>query len=448
MSIVQFDSQKIEQLLNSATSERQRKMYQALLNKARSQERSSTDSSATRTNPSTEKKVRNGSQTIPKEKSKTKKKTQTVKKNQKANPISATKEASTSKKQSLTKEKSETKKKTQTVKKNQKANPISATKEASISKKQSKKTATESSKLTPDSSPQTPSRQGLENEGKDFGQNSTVQDYKPNPSEKKEDRLPTSPKTSQPEKRAIEVAPQTELKSQSQKPKKQQPDTAPPIFQALGAVIATPSLQDELLKVAINGGEYDLLYVPGSRHQAYNLLRAELEKNGSEPMFLRLYPNAKFNRKFQQSRLSFSLVYFSRDCEKINDEPIGFVLRGIWQYIPHCKSPVISIYRNYCPPQLEFFKKLNPNQQLYFAQPRHIPVVWDTTIEPFKFNPQAKKGSQMPRYFVDVRASFKDGVYVVEEMLSEPTLKIPKFFKVPKKKQPKSVKKAAPKSDS
>ena len=54
----------------------------------------------------------------------------------------------------------------------------------------------------------------------------------------------------------------------------------------------------------------------------------------------------------------------------------------------------------------------------------------------------------MPRYFVEVRASFKDGFYVVEEMLSEPTLKIPKFFKVSKKKQPKPVKKEVEKSES
>ncbi len=479
MSIVQFDSQKIEQLLHSATSERQRKMYQALLNKARSQERSSTSSSASRTNPSTEKKVPNGSQTLTKEKNETKKKTQSVKKNQKANPISVTKEASTSKKQSLTKEKSETKKKTQSVKKNKKANRQSATTEASTSKKQSKKPATESSKLTPDSSDQAPSRQGLGNEVKDFGQNSPVQDYKPSPSEKKEELLPTSTKKSQSAQQTIDVAPQTELKPQSPKPEQQQPDASPTMFQAVGTLIATPSLQDNLLKIAINGCEYDLFYVQGFRRQAHTRLKAELEKNGSEPMFLRLYPNAKFSKSLEKPLLSFLLVNFSRDCEKINDEPIGFVLRGIWQYITQCESPVISVYRNYCPPQLEFFKKLNSQQQFYFTQPRHIPLVWDAPIEPFKFNPKAKKGSQMPRYFVEVRASFKDGAYMVEEMLSEPTLKIPKFFKVStsrldkldgaykfrrttaesapwkpqrpsrsKKKQPKPVKKEVEKSDS
>ena len=374
MSIVQFDSQKIEQLLNSATSERERKMYQALLDKARSQERSSTDSSAPCTTPSTEKKLPNTAV------------------HSSGNSISAG-----SATQTRTKGKTETKKKTQTLKKNQKADCQSAIIEASTPTKKSKKTVTKSSKHTPDSS---------------------------------------------------EVPPQTQLKSQDPKPQKQQLDAEPTFFQAVGALIATPYLQDELLKVAINGSEYDLLYVPGFRRQAYTRLKAELKKNGSEPMFLRLYPNAKFSKSLENPLLSFFLVNFSLDCEKINDEPIGFVLKGIWQYSPQYKSPVISIYRNGCQPQLEFFKKLNSQQQFYFTQPRHIPVVWNAPVEPFKFNPQAKKGSQMPRYFVEVRATFKDGVYVVEEMLSEPTLKIPKFFKVPKKKQPKSVKKAAPKSDS
>ena len=39
MEAIKFDSQKIEQLLNSATSERQRKMYQSLLEKARIEEK-------------------------------------------------------------------------------------------------------------------------------------------------------------------------------------------------------------------------------------------------------------------------------------------------------------------------------------------------------------------------------------------------------------------------
>ncbi len=367
MSIVQFDSQKIEQLLNSATSERQRKMYQALLDKARKQERSSTTNKTPETTPSTEKK------------------TQTTTKGQ---------------------TKTKTQKKTQTVKKNKKTTPQSVTTEVSTSTKQSTKTVTESSPLSP------------------------------------------TAETPQPAPSAIDQAPQTEPKSQSKKSKKskkKQTAAKPTIFQAIGTVIATPYLKDDLLKVVIDGCEYDLLYVKGFRSKAYPLLRAGLEKNGSSPMFLRLYPKATFDYQTSQPRVAFSLVNFSRACEKINDQPQGFMLRGIWQYIPQCNSPVITIYRNRA--QKEFFKKLNKSQQLAFAQPLHIPVVWDAPVEPFKFNPEAEKDSQMPRYFVEVRAIFKDGLFVVEEMLREPTRKIPKFIKVSKKEQPKSVEKTAQKAE-
>ncbi len=63
MSVVQFDIQKIEQLLNSATSERQRKMYQALLNKALRQEGVSINSKASQTTPETEKKSKTETKT-------------------------------------------------------------------------------------------------------------------------------------------------------------------------------------------------------------------------------------------------------------------------------------------------------------------------------------------------------------------------------------------------
>ena len=332
MSVVQFDIQKIEQLLNSATSERHRKMYQALLNKARSQERASINSNAPQTTPETEKKTKTETKT-------------TKNKKKKATRQSATTEASPAIPQSIT---------------------------------------------------------------------------------------PVPKSTTQLKEEESDLPPQTQLKSLSKEPEKQQSDAETRIFQAKGTIVATPYVKDDRLKVAIDSREYDLLPIPDFRRRPHILLREKLEKNGSSPMFLRLYPRVKFEPKSPQPRLSFSLVNFSFNCEKIKDEPQGFILRGIWQYIPPSKSPVISIYRNL--EQLSAFKKLKGERQFYFAKPYHIPVVWDAPVEPFKFNPQAEKDSQMPRYFVEVRASFKDGLYVVEEMLGEPTLNIPKFIKVPKKK--------------
>ncbi len=343
MSVYELDLQKIEQLLNSATSSRQRKMYQALLDKARSQLVQSTETIAPQTTPETEKKAK----TKTNQKTKTKTKAKTTKKLQKATTKETTNEASTP--------------------------TILATTPVSESTTQ----------LTP-----------LESDGK------TLTEPLPLPQE-------------QP---------------------KQQPDSETTIFQALGTILATPYLQGDCLKVAIDGRSYDLLPVRGYRRRAYMSLSSELEENGSKEMFLKLYPQATFEQSSAEPILSFSLVNFSRACQKLNNYPQGFVLSGIWQYITHYDSPVISIYRNLN--QLGFFKRLNKSRKFSFARPHHIPVVWSAPIEPFKYNPTGEKSEQMPRYFVEVRAIFKDGLYVVEEMLREPTVEIPRFIKVSKKKLP------------
>ncbi len=339
MSVVQLDLQKIEQLLNSATNERQRKMYRALLDKARSQFVNSTADKADPTTPEPE----NQAQTKTKGQTETKTKAKTAKK-----------------------------------KKKKKATPQSATTEAS------------------------PAIQSTP---------------------------PVTESTTQLTEEESSVPPQTEPKSQSKEPQ-QQSDAEPPIFQALGTVIATPYVKGDYLKVTIDERSYDLLPVRGFQRRSHRSLKASLEKNGSPPMFLRVYPQATFDQSDAEPKLSFSLVNFSRAREKINNYPKGFILRGIWQYITHYDSPVISIHRNR--DQLPRFKKLNAKQQFYFAKPHHIPVVWDATFEPFKYNPSVEKSEQMPRYFVEVRAIFKDGLYVVEEMLREPTRNIPRFIKVSK----------------
>lgn len=386
MSVVQLDLQKIEQLLNSATNERQRKMYKSLLDKARSQFVQSTADQTSRNTSSTE----NQAQTKTKSQTVTKTQAKTAKKKKKATPQST--QATHGTKPSSV--------------------PMSSTTEASPAI-QSTKPVIERTYIA---NPTAPLRAPELNSGV------------------------ASSSTAQLTKEKSFASPQPESKSQSQEPSKQQSNAKPPIFQALGTIIATPYVQDDCLKVIIDEREYDLLYVKSRAHQAYLTLFSELKENGSKPMFLKLYPRTKFDQKSAQPKLSFSLVSFSLNCEKINNYPQGFVLRGIYQYIPPYQSPVISIYRNR--DQLKYFKRLNKSQRFNFAKANHIPVVWDSPFEPFQFNPQAEKNSrtsyneesaessQIPRYFVEVRAILKDGLFVVEEMLLPPTSKIPPFIKV------------------
>ncbi|MGB5970185.1 MAG: hypothetical protein WBG70_17860, partial [Spirulinaceae cyanobacterium] len=224
--MVQFDLQKIEQLMDSATTPRQRKMYQALLDKAKEQSSSSTDSEISET-------------------------TSPV---QQQPPNSTEPESETTK-----------------------------TNETTVETSQSTETAETKSLLQ------------LEEE----------------------------------------KAPPEAL-----------PETKPPLFQAIGSIIATPFIQDELLRVTIDEHSYDLLWAEKFRRKVHNLLKAELENNGSRPMLLRLYPHAQYKPSLLRPKPYFSLVAFNSECDDFDESDRDFILRGIWQFIPKSSSPVISIYRN------------------------------------------------------------------------------------------------------
>ena len=230
-----------------------------------------------------------------------------------------------------------------------------------------------------------------------------------------------------------EVAP-TITSSQSQS-NQHSHQTDKRIFQAVGLIKCTPYLENEKIKLTINNHSYDLRKLNGRLSKQFSQLARELEENGSRQMLLRVYPHIIHSADNSEIRHLFSLVRAYLDESKYPDAEESFVFRGIWQYVPYCSTPVISIHRNI--DNLNFYQRLPFAAKKFFIRPQGIPVVWNAPVDPFVYHRSRSKSEQMPRYFVEVRATFKDGQYTVVEMLNEPTLDIPKFIKPPRKK-PKS----------
>lgn len=205
----------------------------------------------------------------------------------------------------------------------------------------------------------------------------------------------------------------------------------PSIFQAVGLLECIPQVENERLSIAINGNQYELRKTHGPRSQQFDLLKQEIEKNGSRQMQLRVYPNIIHDSNKLEIRHLFSLVRAYADKPKCLDSSSSFVFRGIWQYVPYCSTPVISIHRNI--DMLKFYQRLSTAAKKSFVRPQAFPVVWDAPVEPFRHNPDPQKSEQMPRYFVEVTAVFQDGQYTVVEMLNEPSLDIPRYIKPSRK---------------
>ena len=188
-----------------------------------------------------------------------------------------------------------------------------------------------------------------------------------------------------------------------------------------------PYLEGEKVFVTIDEQQYELKKVSQER---FDLLKSELKENGSREMLLRVYPNILHFKDGSPSYQLFRLVQLYLDEEQYSELPEEFIFRGVWRVVSYCPSPVITIYRNI--DRLGFYKSLSSYAQKYFAKSQDFPVVWDAPIAPFKLDPKRQKSEQMPCYFVQVKAIFKNGQYIVTEMLSEPTLDIPRFIRQPK----------------
>ncbi len=250
-----------------------------------------------------------------------------------------------------------------------------------------------------------------------------------------------SDKTQKKKKNKKETVTSSNKKVESEKPKDTLPVAATPekpvqqeeiLFQAIETLSTSPYIKDDELKVKINELEYDLVHVPGIMKRIYKALKKELSENGSNKMLLKVYPKPGLSSSNNEPKLSLFLSRFKLNNFDNNDINSDFIIRGIWQYIPQSeyKLPVISVYRNLN--QLGLFNKLKKEKQISYAQPNHIPVIWDAPVEPFKASEDGDKAEEMPKYFVQVKAKLKDGLYVVEEMLREPTLNIPKFIEMPR----------------
>lgn len=146
---------------------------------------------------------------------------------------------------------------------------------------------------------------------------------------------------------------------------------------------------------------------------------------------------------------SFQLVGFDlgRDSTGISNdlEDNQFKLAGLWQFIPVCRPPCISIFRNFTPKLLEYVHKMDtPAKKVRTLKASHLPVLWkDAPVNPFRYNPKGDKDQGLPP-FVSIKAVFlphRDAFGFVE-LLHEPQEQAPRFLKASKKDKAQVLKSA------
>jgi hypothetical protein len=212
-------------------------------------------------------------------------------------------------------------------------------------------------------------------------------------------------------------------------------------FQAVGIIQGDVTSDGEKTFVTIGEKSYGLYYA-STHKKAYDALKKEIEKTGITQLRLIVYPRiTHYPGGKQPYRLQFQLAGFLSQ-EATGDglqsvlEEKEFKISGLWQFIPVCRVPCISVFKNFNKERLEFIKSAPLDKKVNYMKASHIPVVWrDAPVSPFRFNPKLDKEAQGKASFVQIKARFnseRDNFEFVS-LLGVPTDSPPNYLKAGKK---------------
>ena len=235
----------------------------------------------------------------------------------------------------------------------------------------------------------------------------------------------------------------TEVSQEADEP----PALSNAIFQAVGIIPGIVAFTKEGKgTVTIENKEYPLYYSPSHR-KAFDALKLQVKKNPGKLERLIVYPQVMhFPKREQNYQLSFQLLGFEspKTTEGLTKELEDFEFRlcGLWQFIPVCQIPCISVFKNFNQERLEYIKQAEPDRKVRFMKASHVPLLWrDAPVRPFRFNPKLDKEQQGQSTFVEVLAKFlpSGSVFGFIRMMGEPGLP-PKFLKAGKKDKAEALK--------
>jgi len=213
------------------------------------------------------------------------------------------------------------------------------------------------------------------------------------------------------------------------------------LFQALGIIVGEVRFDEsEQGSIEIEQKLYPLFYAPNHK-MAYQGLKKQIERTAERKQRLLVYPRVThFPFREQHHRIGFQLVAFEGAGQSLNQN-IGlsdfeFKLCGLWQFIPVCSVPCLSVFKNLTTERIAHIKDSPVEKRVRFMKASHIPVLWrDAPTRPFRFNPKLDKEQQGQASFVGIIAKFLPGrdVFGFSQLCLEPTLTPPQFLKAGKK---------------
>src|SRR3569832_1633036 len=148
------------------------------------------------------------------------------------------------------------------------------------------------------------------------------------------------------------------------------PEDSGAIFQAVGILPGDVTFSDQGASITVEGKQYRLFY-SGEHRNAFEALKLNVLATGPLQRLI-VYPYVRhFPKKEQPYQLAFQVVGFIgkipiEGC--ISEELTDFEFRiaGLWQFIPVCATPCITVLRNFSSERVVFVKEATVGERVKF----------------------------------------------------------------------------------
>lgn len=201
-------------------------------------------------------------------------------------------------------------------------------------------------------------------------------------------------------------------------------------FQAIG-VLSGKLIFDAGFKIELAGKQYNVKF------KNPNLMY--FVKLGEVSRFA-VYPKiTHFPKRDEAAKISFEIVAIYSDSnsnsglfEQLQDSE--FLLRGLWQFIPVCRTPVVSVLHNYNDELIEKIARLDSVGKCRKLKAQHLPLLWKPPIVPaFRYQKDAE--TQDAKYFISIKAKLdlNREEFIFDSLVGMPTTEAPRGFVVGKK---------------
>ena len=185
-------------------------------------------------------------------------------------------------------------------------------------------------------------------------------------------------------------------------------ETSDHFFQAIGIISGELILNKKPYILKVLDKNYQVFFKNPTK--ALPAIAKEI-KNSGNILRLLVYPNITYYPSKEEPHIQFQIVAWSSTSDEPNGlfgelKDLEFILSGLWQFIPGCKTPCLTVFKNYMESREENLNKSDVFKRKNILKAIHVPLLWNDSLGSPNNSPNSTPEDFTKPPYISMKARF------------------------------------------